>query len=243
MKQSEMLIICKDLLEKQSNKLDTHHEELLLIKNIISRHDDVLTCITPSFMQNSNYNSNNNNNTVNINNQFNLQFFLNETCKNAMTITEFIKSIKLEQHHFESVVTNGVDKTLSNMVVNGLKSLDETLRPIHCTDQKRVICHVNIHDPTDPESTNPRWVKDEGNKIILKKIHNITFYMLQSINNNKIKKDPHFFQRNENMIYLSIIKKLSDSIQCNPSIMRAVAQVCLVNKNKVELSLGDIDNM
>jgi hypothetical protein len=82
--------------------------------------------------------TNNSHNITNSHNKlFNLQFFLNETCKNAMNITDFVESIKLQLSDFMSMGKIGFVEGISNIIVKHLNSLDETIRPIHCTDQKR----------------------------------------------------------------------------------------------------------
>jgi hypothetical protein len=98
------------------------------------------------------------NNTTNNNNShnkaFNLNFFLNETCKNAMNITDFVDSIKLQLSDFISMGEVGFVEGISNIIVKNLNSLDETVRPIHCTDQKRETFYVkdkNIWEKDDDE--------------------------------------------------------------------------------------------
>ena len=88
------------------------------------------------------------------NKAFNLQFFLNETCKNAMNITDFVESIKLQLSDFMSMGEVGFVEGISNIIVKNLNSLDETIRPIHCTDQKRETFYVkdkNIWEKDDDE--------------------------------------------------------------------------------------------
>jgi hypothetical protein len=98
---------------------------------------------------------NNSNNTTNSHNKaFNLNFFLNETCKNAMNITDFVDSIKLQLSDFMSMGEVGFVEGISNIIVKNLNSLDETVRPIHCTDQKRETFYVkdqNIWEKDDDE--------------------------------------------------------------------------------------------
>ena len=80
----------------------------------------------------TNSNNNNNNNT-----QFNLQFFLNETCKDAMNLTDFINSIQVTMEDFENTGKLGYVEGITRIILNGLKQVDTTKRPIHCTDLKR----------------------------------------------------------------------------------------------------------
>ena len=82
-------------------------------------------------------------NSVNSHNKtFNLQFFLNETCKDAMNITDFANSIQLQLTDLENVGKNGFVAGISNIIIQNLKQLDVTKRPIHCSDHKRDIIYV-----------------------------------------------------------------------------------------------------
>jgi hypothetical protein len=107
----------------------------------------------------NNCNNNNNNKT------FNLQLFLNETCKNAMNISDFADSIKLELSDLESVGELGYINGISNIIIKNLKGLDITQRPIHCTDVKRETLYIKDKD---------KWEKESDQKeIIVKFVSNI----------------------------------------------------------------------
>jgi hypothetical protein len=114
-------------------------------------------------------NNNNNNNTISNNNShnkaFNLQFFLNETCKDAMNITDFVESIKLQLSDLENVAEVGYVEGISNIIVKNLKKLDVTQRPVHCTDKKRETMYVKDQDT---------WEKDEENKQMHKVVKKVT---------------------------------------------------------------------
>jgi hypothetical protein len=86
---------------------------------------------------------NNNNNNTNCNNkQFNLQVFLNEKCKNAMNMTDFVSSLEIMSDDLEDIGKLGYVQGISNIFMKGLKGLDESERPIHCTDKKREILYI-----------------------------------------------------------------------------------------------------
>jgi hypothetical protein len=88
----------------------------------------------------------NSHNTTN-NNQFNLNFFLNETCKDAMNITDFVNSLKIDTSDFENTGRLGYVEGISRIIINGLKDVDVEKRPIHCTDLKRETVYIK-HDNT-----------------------------------------------------------------------------------------------
>ena len=97
-----------------------------------------------------------NNNTVN-NKTFNLNVFLNEQCKDAMNIMEFVDSVKLQLSDLESVGKLGFVEGMSNIIIKNLKSLEVHKRPVHCTDSKREILYVKDEDKWDKyDNDNPK---------------------------------------------------------------------------------------
>jgi hypothetical protein len=121
----------------------------------------------------NNVNCNNNNKT------FNLQVFLNETCKNAMNISEFADSIQLQLSDLESVGELGYVNGISNIIIKNLKELDITQRPIHCTDVKRETLYIKDHD---------KWEKEGDQKdIIVKFVNNIANKNIRTLSEFKKK--------------------------------------------------------
>jgi hypothetical protein len=102
------------------------------------------------------------NNTTNSHNKsFNLQFFLNETCKDAMNIMDFVNSLKIELSDLENVGKVGYVNGMSSIIVKNLNLLDETKRPVHCTDTKREVMYVKDEN---------KWEKEDENKKNIRKL-------------------------------------------------------------------------
>jgi hypothetical protein len=95
------------------------------------------------------------------NKSFNLQFFLNETCKNAMNINDFVNSLQLQLSDLEKVGEVGYIEGISNIIIKNLNALDVTLRPVHCTDKKRETMYIKDED---------KWEKEDDNKSKLHKM-------------------------------------------------------------------------
>jgi hypothetical protein len=115
------------------------------------------------------------NSNINSNNKtFNLQFFLNETCKNAMNITDFVNSLQLQLSDLENVGKLGYVDGLSSIIVKNLNALDETTRPIHCTDKKRETFYIKDED---------KWEKDDEEKKKIKKVINKVAFKNQKLLN------------------------------------------------------------
>ena len=102
------------------------------------------------------------NSTINSNNKtFNLQVFLNEKCKDALNITDFVNSLKLTLEDLENVGDKGFVNGITRIFVNGLKQLDIYKRPIHCSDLKRETMYLKNENV---------WEKDNENKENMKKV-------------------------------------------------------------------------
>jgi hypothetical protein len=110
--------------------------------------------------------NNNNNNTINSHNKaFNLNVFLNETCKDAMNISDFIDSVKLQVSDLENVGKVGYIEGISNIIIKNLQALEVEKRPVHCADQKREVMYVKEDNIWEKE--------DETNKKLRKAIRSI----------------------------------------------------------------------
>jgi hypothetical protein len=154
------------------NKENKHSEDSLIqylmnenkeLKNMII---DVCKQVQPYNIDNNVNNNINNNNIINSNNKtFNLQFFLNETCKDAMNISDFIESVKLQVSDLENVGKHGYIEGISNIIIKNLQALEVEKRPVHCTDKKREVMYVKEDNVWEKE--------EEANKKLRKAIRKI----------------------------------------------------------------------
>jgi hypothetical protein len=101
-----------------------------------------------------NSNSNNSNNSHNNNKTFNMQVFLNEQCKDAMNIMDFVNTFKMDFSDLEKVGEVGYVEGMSNMIIQKLNELDVYKRPIHCSDVKRDVMFIKDKNV---------WEKENGN--------------------------------------------------------------------------------
>jgi len=114
--------------------------------------------------------SNTINQTNSHNKTFNLQFFLNETCKDAMNISEFIDSISLQLSDLESLGKLGFVEGISNIIIKNLKALDVEKRPVHCSDIKREIMYVKDEDTWEKENEEKKKIKQIISSIVSKNL-------------------------------------------------------------------------
>ena len=148
---------------------------MLLQQNseLIKEQTDVKQLIL-ELVKNGINNTTNNINTNSNNKTFNLQIFLNETCKDAMNITDFVDSIKLQLSDLEKVGEVGYVEGISNIIIKNLNELDETKRPLHCTDKKRETIYIKDQGQWEKEDDNKSKLKKTINKIANKNIKLIT---------------------------------------------------------------------
>jgi len=132
----------KELQNRLLEQNEEHHKQII---ELASKSSNNIT-------------NNTNNNTTN-NTQFNLQFFLNETCKDAMNITDFVNSLQVQIADLEKTGKLGYVEGITGIFLRGLRELDYTMRPIHCSDLKRETVYVK-----DENS----WEKDDEEKAKLK---------------------------------------------------------------------------
>jgi len=143
---------------EQPNKETTDKDIIMLL---IKEHSELKSLIMEVIKNGTTNNIHNTTHTNSHNKAFNLQFFLNETCKNAMDIMDFADSIKLQLSDLEDVGQLGYVEGISNIIVKNLKALDITERPIHCADKKREVIYIK---------DKGEWEKEDEEKKNLKKV-------------------------------------------------------------------------
>ena len=157
-----------------------------------SLHSQILTAITDGKLGN----------TTNIHNnqRFNLNFFLNEQCKDAMNIGDFIDSLQLDQMDVEETGRLGYVEGISRIFMNKLNELDMYSRPLHCTDLKRETLYIKEDD---------RWEKDTDKKDKLQSI-------VEKVANKNYEQLPVWQQQNPNHLVTNTSEcELFMDIACN----------------------------
>ena len=158
---------CQETIIEKNNEPSDKELIALLIgehKKLIQQNSEMLEVI-----KNGTHNTNNSHNNTNSHNKtFNLQFFLNETCKDAMNIMDFVDSIKLQLSDLEKVGQLGYVEGISNIITSNLKALDITQRPIHCTDKKREILYIKDEDKWEKEDEEKKKIKKAIKKVVSK---------------------------------------------------------------------------
>jgi len=145
---------------------ETSDKELIVL---LLKQNSQLIEQNAELTKNVTQNINNSHNNINSHNKtFNLQFFLNETCKDAMNIMDFVDSIKLQLCDLENVGKLGYVEGISNIITNNLKALDVTQRPVHCTDKKREVLYIKDKDKWEKEDEERKKIRNVIKKVATK---------------------------------------------------------------------------
>ena len=184
----------KEEKEKENEENDdiTELTDKAIIKALLQQTEKMMKMMENGINNNHSHNTNSNNKT------FNLNFFLNETCKDAMNISEFVSFIKINLDDLENTGRQGYVKGITNIVLKNLNKLEKHMRPLHCVDVKREIMYIK---------DNNEWTKEtQDNPILTKAIKTIANQNIKLIKNWR---DSHSdctkSDSNKNNLYLKIV--------------------------------------
>ena len=138
----------KNILQDNTPITNTDNKDELI--NYLIKENQEFKKLILEIVKKDTYSSNNNTNSNN--KTFNLQFFLNEECKDAMNMSEFINSIQLKLSDLENVGKLGYVEGMSNIIIKQLNDTDMYKRPLHCSDVKRETLYIKEEDKWEKES-------------------------------------------------------------------------------------------
>jgi hypothetical protein len=141
----------KAIMLEQSKQLVEQHSQMA------EHQTQLIEAVKDGKLGNTNTNTNCNNTT---NNKFNLNVFLNETCKDAISMDDFIKSFEVTRDEFLHTGKVGYIEGISAVMANRFKDMDVHARPLHCTDLKRETIYIKNAD---------KWEKDDADKTHMRK--------------------------------------------------------------------------
>ena len=143
----------------ENNENETNLLNNLVLEIVKSNTDAVKQML--EICKNNNNTNNNSNNTIHSNNKtFNLQIFLNEQCKNAMNLSDFIASIKLQMSDLESLGTLGYTEGMHTIIFKEFIDIELFNRPFHCSDLKREIIYIKDGDKWEKEDPENKKLKN-----------------------------------------------------------------------------------
>jgi hypothetical protein len=161
------------------------------------------------------------------NKAFNLNFFLNETCKDAMNIGEFVDSLKLQLSDLEKVGEAGYIEGITSIIVKNLKALDVTKRPVHCTDKKRETVYIKDED---------KWEKDEDKSKMHKLVKKVVtqnvkmFAKFREAHPDCKQYHSKYSDQYNKIIYESMGGKGDDDFEKNERIIKNVLKEVVIDK-------------
>jgi len=205
---------------------DPSDKQLMLM--ILKENSELKHLILDVCKKESSINLQNQCNNTNSHNKFNLNFFLNETCKDAMNIMDFVDSIQLQLSDLEKVGEIGYVNGISNIIVKHLKELDVTKRPVHCTDKKREVMYIKDEDKWEKED-------DENKKIrkVIKKIANKNIRLLQKFKEEHPdcgKSDSKYSDQYNKIIVESMGGAGDNDIEKEDKIIKNIAKEVIIEK-------------
>ena len=162
--------IKKLLVDQNKQVLEQNKQNNILINKLVEK-DLVANNIT---------NNNTNNNTINNNQKFNLNIFLNETCKDAMNMKEFIENIKITFEELLTIGDTGFVNGVSDIFIKRLQDLEVTKRPIHCTDIKRETIYLKEEDKWNKDDKDNTNLKDIIKKVEYKNVAALYNWILEN---------------------------------------------------------------
>ena len=218
--------------KEDNNAHDNDVKELKVFMKYLMEENSEMKSMMMEVIKNgtyhsSNSNSNNTTNTNSHNKSFNLQFFLNETCKDAMNIMDFVESIQLQLSDLENVGEKGYVEGISDIIIKNLKNLDVTQRPVHCTDKKRETLYVKDDN---------KWEKDDENikmHKMIKKVQDKNFRIIKKFK----EKYPDYYKSSSkhsdaynNIIIESMGGRGNNDHEKEERIIKKVAKTIRLNK-------------
>ena len=167
------------------------------------------------------------NNNNNINNKFNINVFLNEHCKDALNIMEFVHSLKLQMTDLENTGKMGFIEGTSKIIIDGLRDLELHKRPVHCSDIRNEILYVKDNDT---------WEKDTNNKDKMKRVID----EVSKANMKQIPKwitdNPTYANDEEYMTIVSNIMNMDSIDEAKSKIIQNVSkEIELVSNNELNV--------
>ena len=181
------------------------------------------------------HNNSHNTNTNNSHNKsFNLQFFLNETCKDAMNITDFVDSIKLQLSDLISMGDLGYVEGISNIITTKLKALDVTQRPVHCADKKREVIYVKDQDKWEKEDIEKKKIRRA-----ITKIANKNYVLIPQFKEKfpECVKSSSALSTQYNKIIIEAMGGSGDNdLEKENKIIRNISKVITIEKEEIEKS-------
>jgi hypothetical protein len=221
--------LVKELIKENKELKDVLKEQSKELKDALKEQSRALIEISTKSNTTLIQNNTTTNNTTN-NNSFNLNLFLNEQCKDAISITDFVDSLNLNVGDLEATGKLGYVLGISRIFINKLKELDVYERPLHCTDYKRETVYIKNQDTWEKDNSEKSKLRTIVSRIARKNLEQLPAW--QAENPDYVRSDTP--ENNEYMkISLSSLGGYSNEEENKhvEKIMRNVLKEVTVDKN------------
>ena len=214
----------KNKCNNNTNNLIKENKELKeIILEVMSQNKELIKTISEMVPKISSGNITNNNNSNNT--TFNLQLFLNEKCKNALNINDFVKNLEITIDDLNFTKNNGLVKGITDVMVRGLKELDIYKRPIHCTDGKRETMYIKDEE---------KWEKDENNEKIKEVIIDIANKERESVykwkDENPLWKTDDEVQDEFMLLVNRVYTPIEEDDKCGKKIIKNISKEVILDR-------------
>ena len=198
-----------------------------MVMDVVKQNQELTNKIV-DICKNTNSTNISNSNINSHNKTFNLNVFLNEQCKDAMNIMDFVDSLKLQLADLEAVGKLGYVEGISNIIVKNLKALDVHKRPVHCSDSKREVMYIKDEDKWEKEN-------EEKNKLrkVIKKIANKNSRLLPQFKEKHPdcgKSDSLFSDQYNKLIVEAMGGSGDNDLEKEDKIIRKIAKEVTIDK-------------
>jgi hypothetical protein len=217
--------------EPNKNINDASDKDLIML--LIKENSELKKLMMEVIKTGTHNTTNNNNNTTHTNSHnktFNLNVFLNETCKDAMNITDFVDSLKLQLSDLENVGKLGFVEGISNIIVKNLNSLDETKRPIHCTDSKREVMYIKDENKWEKEDDEKKRLRKAIKKVVNK--NERLLFSFREKHPDCIEADSKYSDQYNKLIIEAMGGRGDNDAEKENKIIRNIAKEVVINKTQ-----------
>jgi hypothetical protein len=223
---------CDEKKSQTASEPNSQSSDIKMLTNMVMdvvKQNQELTNKIVDICKNTNSTNISNSNINSHNKTFNLNVFLNEQCKDAMNIMDFVDSLKLQLADLEAVGKLGYVEGISNIIVKNLKALDVHKRPVHCSDSKREVMYIKDEDKWEKEN-------EEKNKLrkVIKKIANKNSRLLPQFKEKHPdcgKSDSLFSDQYNKLIIEAMGGSGDNDLEKEDKIIRKIAKEVTIDKS------------
>uniref|UniRef100_A0A6C0AZE7 C2H2-type domain-containing protein n=1 Tax=viral metagenome TaxID=1070528 RepID=A0A6C0AZE7_9ZZZZ len=214
--------------EKTNNRIENLNQEINykeMFLKMINENKELRCQISELIPKVGNNNNNNNSTTINNKQKFNINIFLNEQCKDALTMNEFIDKIKITLDNLLVTKNKGLSEGVSNIFIENMNKLSLHERPIHCTDVKRETVYIKSGGLGMGDDF-PQWEKDEANIKLKQAISKVSDTQRKNLD-LWVQKHPNWKENSVDQDeYMMLIKNCTDDLKENNKEEKVIKKLC-----------------